>query len=77
MSNWLKQNAWGLIIAACTAISIFSVLGQRVSALETQVASQQKSIGKLTDTNTQIQISLATIQTDIQYIKLQVNKITN
>lgn len=76
MSNWLKQNAWALIIAACTMVSVFTTLGQRVTALEAQAAVQQKSINKIGDTNVQLQISLATIQTDIEYIKIQVDKLT-
>lgn len=73
--EWLKQNAWALIIAACTVVSVFSTLGYRVSALEAQAATQQKTINKLTDTNTQVQIALATIQTDVSYIKVEVDKL--
>lgn len=75
MNNWLRQNAWALIIAGVTMVSVFTTLGQRVTTLEAQAATQQKSITKLSDTNLQVQVSLAKISTDIEYIKVQVDRL--
>lgn len=76
MADWLKQNGWGLIIAGCTLASTFALYGYRIDRLETQVDANAMAIAKLNDTNTSVQVALAKIQTDIEYIKVQVSKIT-
>jgi len=74
--EWLKQNGWALIIAGATLVSTFSLYGYRITNLELQVKNNQEAITKLNDTNNTVQISLAKIQTDIEYIKVQITKIT-
>lgn len=76
--EWLKQNAWTLAIAAMTLVSTFSLYGYRIQALEAQVDANKTAVEKLNttvnDQNTQVQVSLAKISTDIEYIKIQVSK---
>lgn len=77
MQEWFKQNAWALIIAVTTIVSTFTLYGYRISALETRLDSTDGSVKSLQDTSVATQISLARIQTDIEYIRKQVDKIAN
>lgn len=78
--DWLKTNAWALVIALVTLVTTFSLYGYRINALEAAVTANQtsnlRSISKLNDQSVQVQVSLAKIQTDIEYIKVQIDKIT-
>ena len=75
MQAWLKQHAWALVIAGATIASTFVLYGYRLDALEAQIMNSQSDIRQLSDTNTQLQIGLAKIQTDIEYIKVQITKL--
>lgn len=88
--DWLKQNGMSLVIAAITLVSTFTLYGFRISVLETQrvqdkeviearLTQDEKTLTKLsqtfTDTNLQTQVSLAKIQTDLEYLKVQTAQI--
>jgi uncharacterized coiled-coil protein SlyX len=74
--EWLRQNGWALIIAGATIISTFTLYGYRIENLEKEVAVNQLAIQRLNESSTNVQVSLAKIQTDIEYIKMQVTKLT-
>lgn len=75
MNAWLKDNGVSLLIALTTFISTYAVYGYRLSALEARVDRQGTAISAIQNTTVDTQISLAKIQTDIEYIKIQLNKI--
>lgn len=75
MNDWLQKNAISLIIAATTLVSTYAVYGYRLSALEARLDRQGTAIQTLQNTNTDTLVALARIQTDISYIKMQLNKI--
>lgn len=74
--DWLKQNAASLIIAAITLISTFSLYGYRIGALEKRADATDQQIATLTSGNVTTQIALAQIQTKLEYITQQLDKIT-
>lgn len=77
--QWLKDNGWAIAISFIALASSFSLYGYRISALETRATVDEHASTKLSqtvdDTNLQTQVSLAKIQTDIEYIKMQLSKI--
>lgn len=75
MQNWLKDNGVSLLIALTTFASTYAVYGYRLGALEARVDRQGTAISAIQNTTVDTQISLAKIQTDIEYIKVQLNKI--
>lgn len=76
MSDWLSKNAWALIIAGITMVSSYAIYGYRIDDLDKRVTANATAISTLSDNNLQVQVSLAKIQTDIEYIKVQLDKIT-
>lgn len=77
MNEWIKQNLWAVLIAAVTIVSTWTLYGYRISALEVEVDKNTRAISSLTDSGVQTQIGIARIQTDIEYIKLQLAKLVN
>lgn len=74
--SWVKQNAASLIIGLISLLSGFTLYGYRIDQLEKRADVTDQQIATLTSGNVTIQISLARIQTDIEYMKLQLDKIT-
>lgn len=75
MQDWLKQNWWGLAIAATTLISTYTLYGYRLDNLEKRSDMQLNRIQTLESTNLTNVIALAQIQKDIEYIRKQVDKL--
>lgn len=75
MTNWIKDNGFSVLIAIITMVSTYAVYGYRLTALEARVDRQGTAIMGIQNTTVDTQISLARIQTDIEYIKVQVNKL--
>lgn len=79
MGDFLQKNAVSIIIAVCTLVTTYAVntalYGYRLTAVEARQDRQGDAIKTLQENNTNIQVSLARIQTDIEYIKVQVNKL--
>lgn len=76
MNYWLKSNGISLVVAIVTIISTYAVYGYRISALEARVDRQGTAITDIRNSTTETQISLAKIQTDIEYIKMTLDKLT-
>jgi hypothetical protein len=77
MSDWLTKNAISLLIAGVTLVSTYAVYGYKLEALQERQDRQGSAITALQSDNTQTLVALARIQTDIDYIKVQLNKIVN
>lgn len=77
MNSWLRHNVWTLAIAAAGIVATFAVGNYRIDVLEKEVADDQQAVAALNDTNVQVQVTLAKIQTDIEYIKTYVTKLAN
>lgn len=79
MTDWLKNNAWALVIALMTLVSTYTLYGYRLDRLEAQTHDNTVAISTITTNvdknNLQTQVALAKIQTDIEYIKTQLNKL--
>lgn len=75
MNEWLKKNSWGLVIAGVTMASTFALYGYRLDAVEAQQDRQGTAITNIQDKSNDLNVALARIQTDIEYIKIQVGKI--
>lgn len=79
MNDFLQKNAMTLIIAGMTVISSYAVntalYGYRLQSIEERVERQGTAITDIRNNNTDIQISLARLQVDIAYIKVQLDKI--
>lgn len=75
MIDWLKQNGWAIALVVASLIYNYASNGYRLDALEKRADNTDQQIATLTTGSVQTQIALAKIQVDIDYIKLQVNKI--
>lgn len=75
MQNWIKENLWGLVIAAITFTVAYTTLGNRVSALEADAATARETVNTDDQTLVQLQITTAKIETDVSYIKQQINRV--
>ncbi len=75
MSEWLQKNGVSIAIALTTLISTYAVYGYRLEALEARVDRQGTTINDIRNSNVDTQVALAKIQTDIEYIKVQLNKL--
>lgn len=74
--NWLKENAISLVIAAVTLVSTFSFYGYRIDALEKHAEVTDQQVATLISGSVSTQVSLAQIQTKLEYISVQLNKLT-
>ncbi len=77
MNDWLKSNAVSIAIALTTLVSTYAIYGYRIASLEAQVTETQATINTSDEVEVQIQISLAKLQTDMEYIKKAVDKLNN
>lgn len=81
MNDWLKNNAWALVIGIMTLVSTYTLYGYRLDRLEAETKQNTADIATVTSStqknNLQTQVALAKIQTDIEYIKAQLAKIVN
>lgn len=75
ITKWLSGNAVSIAIAIATLISTYAVYGYRLSSIEARQDRQGDAITQLQKGNTDTQVALARIQTDIEYIKTQLQKI--
>lgn len=79
MQEFLQKNAWSIVIGIVSLVTTFSatssLYGYRIGELERRVTENQAKIESLTATNVQTLVSIARIETDIAYIKVQVDKI--
>lgn len=75
MNEWLKQNSWSIIIAVAGVILTFSTLSAQVDSLEKQTTKNEAAIQLLNTQQTQVQVQLAQISTDIQYIKSGLDRV--
>lgn len=75
LMNWLKDNTWPLIIGLLTITSTYTLYGFRISALEKRSDAIDQQIATLTSGNVTTQIALAQIQTKLEYISVQLNRI--
>lgn len=75
MNDWLKANTWPLVIAAATIISTYTLYGYRIAALEKEAETTRVAIVALDAQQNQINVQLAQISTDIQYIKINIDRL--
>lgn len=78
-SEWIVKNGPSILIGlfslVITFISTASLYGYRIQELERRQVEQTAKIESLTATNIQTLVSIARIETDIAYIKFQIDKI--
>lgn len=75
MQDWIKENFWPLLIAILTIGSTYTLYGYRISTLEKRADDADTKIAALQDSNNTIFIDIEGIQKDVEYIRLQVDKI--
>lgn len=75
MSDWIQKNGVSIAIALTSLVSTYAVYGYRLQALEARVDRQGTAITDVRNSTQDTQIALARIQTDIEYIKVQLNKL--
>lgn len=76
MTDWLKENAISLLIGAITLISTFTFYGYRIDTLEKRADATDQQIATLTSGSVTTQIALAQINTKLEYISAQLEKLT-
>lgn len=77
MSEWLKNNAWALIIAVATVVSTYSLYGYRISEFEKRMVAEEVRVDNLESANNQAAITLAQIQKDIEYIRMRIDRLAD
>lgn len=77
IGSWLSGNAVSIAIALATLVSTYAVYGYRIGAVEARQDRQGDAITALQTSNTDTQVALAKIQTDLDYIKSQLSKLVN
>lgn len=77
MGGWIRQNGISIVIAVCTLVSTYAVYGYRLTAIEDKVEQQELTISEIRSNNQNTQIALVKIQVDIEYIKIQLNKLVH
>ena len=71
----LQKNAWPILIAIIGLIVSYTMIDARVSQLERDVAQDKAAIELIKSSNNQTAIDIAQIQKDIEYIRLQLNRV--
>lgn len=74
--DFLKQNFAAIAIGALTLVSTYTIYGYRLDALEKRATITDAALTALTSNAGDTRVALVKIQTDIEYIKLQLSKIT-
>lgn len=81
-TDWIRNNAWSLIIAVVTMISTFTLYGFKIDALQKQSDDDHTAIVTLSQQQNTINVQLAQISTtltgqaaDIQYIKANIDRL--
>lgn len=75
-AEFFERNAWALALIAASIIAQWTIIGYRLTADEKRLDAQSSRISAVENNNQSIAITLAGIQKDIEYIKIQVDKIT-
>lgn len=79
--NWFKENAVAIFIGICSLIITYTtttaMYGYRITALEDHAVQVDQEIAALNTGNVNTQVSLAQINTKLEYISAQLAKITN
>lgn len=79
--EFLTKNGLSIAIALAGIIATYSIntalYGYRLTALETRQDRQEQLVQILQDGDTETRVALARIQTDLEYIKAQLNRINN
>lgn len=74
--DWIRKNVWVLIVTAAGIVSSYAVYGYKVSDLQNQVDFTRQQVTLLQNSNTEQLVTLAQIQKDIEYMKLQLTQIS-
>ena len=75
LNDFFAKNALSIIIAVVGVISSYAIYGYKLTALEAQVVENKETIAELENQNVDVQVQLAQIATDIQYIKANIERI--
>lgn len=78
-TEWLKGNAWALIIVGASIISSYALYGYQITELRSGLAAASAKVELLEkqqqDNNLEIQIALTKITTDLEYIKARLGSV--
>lgn len=75
MTEWLKNNLWSLVIAIVTMTSMYTLYGAQISDLQRRTQNNADAIKTVQAQENTNNVILAEIQKDIEYIKVELNRI--
>lgn len=79
MQEFIQKNAVTLIISILTLVSTFTATSARyeyrIGALEDEMKEAKDAIAQLNSATVATQVQLAKISSDLEYIKVQINRI--
>lgn len=75
LADFFAKNALSIIIALVGVISSYAIYGYKLTAVEDQVKESKQDIAALNAQQVDVQVQLAQIATDIQYIKINIDRI--
>jgi hypothetical protein len=73
--DWIKGNAITILITLAGIVGTFTLYGYRIEALETRVEENRSQIASLVTQQNLVNVQLAGIAADIQYIKLTIDRL--
>lgn len=73
--DWIKGNAVTILITLAGIVGTFTLYGYRIEALEKVVEESRIQIARLDAQQNLTNVQLAGIATDIQYIKLTIDRL--
>ena len=76
MIDWIQKNAWVLGVAIIPIIGTWFLWGYRIQQLEADVVEAQQTVNTTNAVLIQVQLSLRGIETDVEYIKRNIDMLT-
>lgn len=68
-TDLLTNAAWAIVVALVAFVASYAVFGERINEITIRVTNLENEVAAQTDQNNQINIQLATINTNLEYIK--------
>lgn len=75
LMEFLTRNAWALGLVASSLVAQWAILGYRIEANEQRVGVLENRIGVVEEATNRNDVALASIQKDIEYIRLKLDRI--
>jgi hypothetical protein len=73
--DWIKANLTTILITLVGVVGTFQLYGYRIDSMEKDQVELEARVGALETQQNDVRVQLAQIATDIQYIKLNLERL--